>query len=61
MASTSWYKSKTLWFNIITQGMWVIQEFAGAELVSPTTALMVITLGNAGLRLITKEPIGSVK
>lgn len=59
MVSKSWYKSKTLWFNIITQAMWVIQEFAGADLVSPTTALMVITVGNAGLRLITKESLTS--
>lgn len=61
MVSKSWYKSKTLWFNIITQAMWATQEFAGADLVSPTTALMVITVGNAGLRLITKESIGSTK
>lgn len=59
MTSKSWYKSKTLWFNLITQTMWVVQEFAGADLVNPTTALMVITLGNAGLRLITKETLTS--
>lgn len=51
-----WYKSKTLWVNIVTLIAVVIQTYTGFVL-SPEAQLAVLTVINILLRLITKEPI----
>lgn len=51
-----WYKSKTLWVNIVALIAVVIQTYTGFVL-DPEAQLAVLTVINILLRLITKEPI----
>jgi hypothetical protein len=50
------FKSKTFWFNIVTTAVHLASGKLGFELPEEVS-VPVITLGNAGLRLLTKEPV----
>lgn len=56
-----WYKSKTVWFNIITSVLTVVASLQNSPLVSDPQiqagVILFITIGNAVLRFITDEPI----
>lgn len=57
-----WYKSKTLWFNAAVAGLATLEASAG--LIQPYISgniygygLMVLTVGNAMLRIITSQGV----
>jgi hypothetical protein len=52
-----WYRSKTIWFNIVSTIIYGIETFAGTGFISPEVAVFILTIGNATLRIITKEAI----
>ena len=65
MSSKDWYKSKTLWFAVLTVGLGVASAFgfgefapdeASAETIN-TVILVVVGGVNLVLRYLTKEPI----
>lgn len=51
-----WYKSKTLWTNIIAVGAIIIESEYGYP-ITAETQLIVLGLVNFVLRLVTKEEI----
>lgn len=57
MEGKDWWKSKQLWFNVLIATGELAQNLAGAKIVDPQIALAVTLVGNALLRVITKEPI----
>ncbi len=55
-----WYKSRTLWFNVVMAGLAALE--AGAHLVQAYVpgnvygwGLLALAVGNAGLRIITTQ------
>ena len=55
-----WYKSKTLWFNAAVAGLAALE--VSAHLIQPYVSgnvygygLMILTVGNAMLRIITTQ------
>ena len=54
----AWWKSKTMWFNVLTLGLMAAQGQLGIE-VPPNVALPVVAIGNALLRIMTSTPIGA--
>lgn len=54
---TVWWKSKTLWFNIITVGLAILQLVPGIYPVPPEVLTFVLGVGNILLRLVTVGPI----
>lgn len=59
MVNKTWWKSKTLWFNIISMIVLIASVFIGVPWLDPRILAGVITVGNGILRLITKQGIGS--
>ena len=65
MAPKSWYKSKTVWFAVLTVLIGISGDFGFGEFapdastlqVIETVTLVVFGLGNLLLRYLTKEPI----
>jgi len=65
MAPKSWYKSKTVWFAVLTVLIGIAGAFGFGEFapdastmqVIETVTLVVVGLGNLLLRYLTKEPI----
>lgn len=65
MSSKAWYKSKTLWFAVLTVGLGVASAFGFGEFAPSTvdaetinTVILVVVGGvNLVLRYVTKEPI----
>ena len=56
----AWYTSKTLWFNTIVAGFSALE--ASAAMIQPYVAgdvfgyaLLILTVGNAALRIITTQ------
>ena len=53
-----WYRSKTLWFNVvIAAGTAGLVAFTGDTTVPATVSSIVGVVGNLILRLVTKEPV----
>lgn len=50
------FKSKTLWVNLLTIAAMIFQGQAGFAF-SPETQAIALGVVNIGLRLITKEPV----
>ena len=55
-----WYKSKTIWFNIIVAMLAALE--ASSAMIQPFVqgsvygyGLLILTIGNAGLRIITTQ------
>ena len=65
MAPKSWYKSKTVWFAVLTVLIGIAGAFGFGEFVPDastmqvieTVILVLVGLGNLLLRYLTKEPI----
>jgi hypothetical protein len=56
MNAKKWIKSKTLWFNIITGTLAIVNELQG-KVIPTDVSLIVITLGNLILRFLTTAPL----
>ena len=65
MTPKSWYKSRTVWFAVLTVLIGIAGAFGFGEFapdastmqVIETVTLVVVGLGNLLLRYLTKEPI----
>ena len=53
-----WWKSKTLWLNIIGAILAIVQGLSGNAWIKPEYQVLILTLGNTILRFITTQPIG---
>lgn len=56
-----WYESKTLWINIISIVLVLLQRFADQKLVDPNIVITVLAVGNMALRLIKGEQSAEIK
>ena len=56
-----WYKSKTVWFNIVSGGIAIATALQNSALASDPKVqagvALFITLGNVALRFVTEEAI----
>lgn len=52
-----WYKSKTIWVNLISLAALAIQYSNSSFVLSPEIQGTILALINMGLRAITKEEI----
>ncbi len=53
----AWWRSKTLWINIVAGGVLLLQTQTGFA-IDPEVQAGILALVNLVLRLITKEPVG---
>lgn len=53
-----WWKSKTLWVNVISAMALAVQELSGNQVIDPKVAVYVLTTLNFVLRLITTQKVG---
>jgi hypothetical protein len=54
----TWWKSWTLWFNVLGGGFEIFQQLAGANLVSGPQVITALAIGNIALRVLkTKTPL----
>lgn len=53
----AWWKSRVVWFNILTLGIMAGQGQLGVE-VPPSVAVPLVTVGNVILRILTSQPVG---
>ena len=56
MKKKKWYKSKTVWFNIVSGAVMAASEAARLG-IDPKVAGIVVVVGNIVLRLMTREGI----
>lgn len=59
MTKKAWWKSKTVWLNVLTIGAGVFSGQFGDLGIPPDVALLVNAGLNLALRITTKEPIGA--
>ncbi len=52
-----WYQSKTIWFNIGTASLEVLQLVGTMGLLPPGTLLLINGVGNILLRTVTDQPL----
>lgn len=55
-----WYKSKTIWFNVVMLGALMLQEFKGIQVSDQDVqniVLGIMAVVNIVLRLTTSKPI----
>lgn len=52
-----WYKSRTLWFNLVTLLLGVTEVVTGVYAIPGDYLLLVNGVGNVLLRFLTTEPI----
>lgn len=52
-----WFLSKTLWFNIITIALGVVDVVSGVYVINPEYIALVNGVGNVLLRMVTSEPV----
>ena len=61
MTTKAWWKSKTVWFNVLSLGIAVLSIPQWLEVV-PASAVpwvgLLVALGNIYLRHLTNKPIG---
>lgn len=57
-AKKHWWRSKTLIFNGISIVIFAAQGMAGVSYVPADVLLTIVAVGNAILRVVTKQPIG---
>lgn len=57
MNTKAWWRSKTLWVNVVAGAALLAQTQFGFVL-SPEVQGAILTVVNLALRLITKEPVG---
>lgn len=56
LAGKPWYKSRTIWANIIATGAMIAQSSLGFE-VTPEEVAGVLVVVNLVMRYVTKEPL----
>jgi hypothetical protein len=57
-----WYKSWTLWFNVLCGSLETLQYMIGANIISAPMSIAIITWGNIILRVLkTTDPITFAK
>lgn len=56
-----WFKSKTIWVNVIAIIIFAIEKFAGIGYIDIETMSFILGILNLILRLITKEAISNVE
>ena len=54
----AWWKSKTLWVNVLTAAGLAAQELSGANYIDPKYVALILPAVNFGLRIITDKPVG---
>jgi hypothetical protein len=57
MNTKQWFKSRTLWFNVITILIGVVQVIAKTYPIPVDVLALIIALGNMILRVISGQPI----
>ncbi len=57
MNTKAWWRSKTLWINLVAGGALLAQSQFGF-VISPEVQGAILTVINLVLRLITNEPVG---
>ncbi len=53
----SWWKSKTIWLNIIGVTIVVVQAIQGEAWINPEYQVLILAVLNAIVRLLTNIPI----
>lgn len=51
-----WYKSRTLWINIIAVVGMILQQYAGVTVTGEEAGALLVTV-NLVMRAVTKEPL----
>lgn len=57
MNTKAWWRSKTLWVNLVAGGALLVQSRFGF-VISPDAQAAILTVANLILRLITKDGVG---
>ena len=57
MKSKKWYVSKTVWFNVITATLGVVQVLSGTIAIPTEVLTAIVGIGNVLLRLVTTDGI----
>ena len=55
----SWYKSKTIWLNILATAIVIVQAIQGQAWVNPEIQVFILAVLNAIVRFMTNQPIGT--
>lgn len=53
----SLFASKTFWFNVVTTALYVIDLGDVKSFLSPNNYALLVGIGNAILRYVTKQPV----
>lgn len=54
----AWYKSKTIWFNLITIAIEVLQYLLNAQIIPAGPLLIIVNLVNIILRFVSVKVLG---
>jgi len=57
MRRKAWYRSRTVWFNVATGVVYVVQGLKGASWLSNDVYIALLAAGNAILRWMTSDGI----
>ncbi len=52
-----WWQSKTLWLNVISLALVVVQGLQGEAWLRPEYQVVILAVLNASLRFITSKPL----
>ncbi len=52
-----WFLSKTLWFNLLTIALGVVDVVSGVYVINPEYIALINGVGNVLLRIVTTEPV----
>ena len=58
MNAKTWFKSKTLWFNVLTIAGMVVQSMGDKNFIDPQYVVIGAALINMLLRKLTNSPLG---
>jgi len=52
-----WYESKTVWFNLVSAIVVIIQQYVTGFVLTAQTEMLILMVINLVLRVVTKDPI----
>ena len=52
-----WYTSKTLWFNIVTLALGIVQLVSDVYIIPEDYLALILGVGNLVLRFLTSKPL----